>query len=244
MQPYLQPLSPKYRFADMYRRGRAAAIDESRFPLLAAHVLRCGFLPNIASDTPARRHKDAQPTLRRLRLLAEKYGALTMLTLDLTHLDGFDLYARSLAREAHDAVRILLQTFNLVGTWVIERGRDGHTHAHVVTSASLPTIVGGRKSEVYHLERLAAYLVKPSNACLVRVRPKDFSRWTPVELTEMNHCAAEEYLVARSLVGEGKRLPHLRSDNVRSGHSALQDIELRTEAAFPVPKRARGCTCT
>lgn len=225
LQP-LQPLTPKYRHADMYRRARAASIDASRFPLLAAHVADKGFLPDLAIDTPTRRLKNARPTVRRLRHLADCYGELSMFTLDLSHLNGLDHYSRALAVEAHSTVRQWLHAADLMGTWAVQRGRRGRTHAHVVTASSAPDAVGVRRSEVDDLEGLGAYLVTPSDARLRRFRPKDFTRWTLEGLTDMKHAGAEAYLAARAPLSERQRLPHLRSDNLPRGLSAIRVIDL------------------
>lgn len=210
----------------MYRRARAASIDAGRFPLLAAHVADKGFFPDLAIDTPAKRRRNALPTVRRLRHLADCYGELSMFTLDLSHLDGMGLYSRPLANEAHSAVRQWLHAAGLMGTWAIQRGRDGGTHAHVGTASGAPDAAGVRRSEVHDLEGLSAYLVTPSDAQLRRFRPKDFTRWTLEELTEMKHAGAETYLAARAAIGQGKRLPHLRSDSLPRVLSSLRVIDL------------------
>lgn len=217
----------------MYRRARAASIDAGRFPLLAAHVARRGFLPDVAIDTPAKRRRNALPTVRRLLRLADCYGGLSMFTLDLSHLDGLGLYSRTLADEAHSAVRQWLHAADLMGTWAVERGRDGHTHAHAATFSEAPTGAGIRRTEVYDLEALATYLVKPADARLDRFRLKDFARWGHDALDGMRLEGTETYLAARAGIGQGKRLPHLRSDNLPRGLSSFRVINSPTGPSVP-----------
>ncbi|WP_161881162.1 hypothetical protein [Deinococcus alpinitundrae] len=210
--PY-QSLSPKYRRADIYRRELLATLPASRYPLLRAYIALHGFLPDIAADTPKKRLRAAKATIQRIRWLASQYGSLSMWTLDLSELDNLDLYSVVLAAEAHATVRGWLATACLMGTWTVERGRDGRTHAHVVTSSAAIKGAGIRRTDVYDLDDFD-YLAKPGDARLTRFLPEDLALWGLDALQRMKLDGLETYLTARAGIGLGRRLPRLRSDYV------------------------------
>ena len=215
-----QPMSPRWRNAPMYTSRRPAQAQQLP-PLLAAHLeTHHGHFPDAVADTTARRRKAAKPMLARLQRLAIRYPeGLKSFTVRLFQLDALNLYSLNLAEQAHESVKAFLKAADLHGSWVIERGRDGGTHAHIVTgnvdAENIPNgFVVTAVRDVQDAGGLASYLAKPADARACKPRLGDIIRHGTDGIRLAKVTAAEQYLESRVGLAPGERLPRLIGHNL------------------------------
>lgn len=180
--------------------------------LLAAHLAQSGgFYPDEVVDTESKRERDSEDVLKRLMALAAAYpGGLKFYRLTLSNLDGRCLYDPETVEVARKHVRRWLRARGLRGEWKLERGRCGGTHVHIVTSAA----AGAGGKDVYDLDGLACYLVKPPDARACLPKKEEKAQYTARELKEQKDQAAEDYLAAAAALASGafgqrQRLPRM-----------------------------------
>lgn len=157
-------------------------------------------------DTTRRRRADSRrPLVLLRRLAAAAPDGLWFHTVPLW---------RGSAWSAEDIASARLAAETLLGAaggpparvW-LEAGRGGQLHLHIITPAPvLPAGPGADRRRVYDLERLAAYLSKPRDARLARLRPPDLRRYSPAERRAQFVAALEDEARQRA-ARHGRRCP-------------------------------------
>lgn len=189
------------------------SVAPGTYTRLEAHFKLKGgsFYPDAVVDTPSKRKRESRDVSERLDALSSLYPAgLKFYRLTLSKLDGRCLYDPETVELARKHVRRWLRARGLRGEWKLERGRCGTTHVHIVTSAAAGP--GGR--DVYDLEGLARYLVKPADARACTLKKEEKGLYTSAEVQEQLNQAAETYLsavaaLASGAFGQRTRLPRM-----------------------------------
>jgi len=205
---------PEGQAAALERGRQAAKRKRRRKPVtaspgcwrLSAHLVdHESHYPDEVNDTRANRWRDSRKVAAVLHQLAARYPeGLKVYRLSLPELDELDLYDPELVKRAKKTVARWLKARGVRGWLKVERGRNGGTHAHIVTSAAADSSIG---EDVYDINGLAAYFVKPPNARACMPRLEDKQRYSPAELKRQKDEAAEHFLSARAALAPGRNLP-------------------------------------